>query len=67
MDVGDDITEFVTCKIQGLCAQADEEDVEGTKSVIQRRKDDQRFFCRFRNGKIQKCNEKIPKYIQYAQ
>ena len=40
MDVGDDITEFVTCKIQSLCAQADEDDVEGTKSAIQRRRDD---------------------------
>lgn len=59
MDVSDDITEFVTSKVQSLCAQADEEDIEGRKSMIPRRNNDRLFFEDFETEKFKSAVKKF--------
>lgn len=52
MEVNDDITEFILSKIQSLCAQADEEGIEGKIFMIEKTIEVCFFSRRFRIGKI---------------
>ena len=69
MQENDDITEFVLSKIQSLCAETNEEDIEGKREreITMIERSIAVFFRRFRIGKIQECHKKILQHLQHAQ
>ncbi len=61
IDVSDDITDFIQWKIKSLCAQADDEEIEGEKTIdiYEKKRNHDKYILDFESEKFKSATKKF--------